>query len=164
MCASVCKWACSQNVDDLVWQMHVTRVCVCVCLCVCVCVCKWRERCRSWEWLLPSHLRGIGRPSRGVVSRMPVELCMTSEQLGSLIPHDSQTSLLGSITLRSCYITKETLKFHHGAISWTLPPNPSTASFIFSAATQHSVRHVITAEANTVETPPLSFDGAFVWV
>lgn len=49
--------------------------------------------------------------------RMPVELCMTSVQLGSLIPHDSKTSLLGSITLRSCYIMKETLKFHHQAIS-----------------------------------------------
>lgn len=55
--------------------------------------------------------------ARRRVKETPVELCMTSEQLGSLIPHDSQTSLLRSITLRSCYITKETLKFHHGAIS-----------------------------------------------
>lgn len=70
---------------------------------------------------------------------------MASGQLGSLIPHDSETPLLRSITLRSCFIMKETLKFHHQAISWTLPPIPHPSSPI-SLWPRHNIRHIICYE------------------
>lgn len=59
---------------------------------------------------------------------------MGSEQLGPLIPHCYETFLPRSITLRSCFIMKETLKFHHQVISWTLPSISHSSSSIFCVA------------------------------